>query len=609
MLRAGPEAGLTAIDHTGTVPDQQRSTDRPVALLAVGWMVVAAGGLAGSLTAATSLAGSPGLMVALTEVVAGWSFAALGLVLAHRRTSQPLAIGSIAVAAAIFIPAIRWIPLASTWTLGWVLLGSHLPIVAWLFLAFPSGRSRPWHNATALSLFAYSIGLGVAGHLFQDPQPGCQNCPRNLLLVTVDDGLASRIWQVGQVINLAAVVAVLIVAIGRQRRASVARRRALAPAWWALGPIALVTATSFVEPLLGLGPAVGQAVLVAERLTMAVFPVALVVGLARSRLDRARVADLAQAVSNGVSLVGLEPLAATALGDPEARLGFASGSRASQPLGDRAGLIGIDGSNLEVGPGQVARPIDRETVGVSPETPVGLLIHDPALDEALVDAVAATLSLAVANESLRVELRRQLWHVSQSRQRLAEAGLQERRRIERDLHDGAQQGLLALAASLGSIRTSATGDVAERLDQTLDDLRLVIADLRDLARGVHPPILTERGLLPAIEALAERAPIPVDFDGAIGRCRPANEAAAYFLVAESLTNAIRHANASQVTVRLRHEGDQLTVDVADDGVGGADPGSGTGLQGLIDRFEAVGGQVIVSTGQAGTSVKGRLVCG
>ncbi len=187
--------------------------------------------------------------------------------------------------------------------------------------------------------------------------------------------------------------------------------------------------------------------------------------------------------------------------------------------------------------------------------------------------------------------------------------MDERRRIERDIHDGAQQGLLAVGATLSSIRGKADGEVAALLDQAVEDLKLTVQSLRDLARGVHPPILTDRGLAPAIETLAEHSPVPVDVDVVSDRFRPAIEAAAYFLVAEALTNTARHADATSITVKGSRSGNSLVVEVSDDGHGGADAGGGTGLQGLRDRIEALGGELrIMSPSRGGTTLRASLPC-
>jgi signal transduction histidine kinase len=178
-----------------------------------------------------------------------------------------------------------------------------------------------------------------------------------------------------------------------------------------------------------------------------------------------------------------------------------------------------------------------------------------------------------------------------SRARIVEAGDAERRRLERDLHDGAQSRLVALALLLRSARRRADDPrLAELLDQAQDELNTSLEELRELARGIHPAVLTDRGLEPALEALTSRAPLPVELDVADGERLPGPvESAAYFVVSEALTNVAKYAHASHATVAVRRANGNVTVEVTDDGVGGADAAGGSGLRGLADRLAALDG--------------------
>ena len=186
-----------------------------------------------------------------------------------------------------------------------------------------------------------------------------------------------------------------------------------------------------------------------------------------------------------------------------------------------------------------------------------------------------------------------------SRARLVEAADEARRKIERDLHDGAQQRLVAAALQLTLLdrRLANEGNGARAiLASAREQLDSGLSELRDLARGIHPSVLTDRGLEPALRALVQRAPMPVDLTVALGdRLDTAIEAAAYFLVSEALTNAAKHAQADRVDVDVECSGDTLVVTIADDGVGGADIGRGSGLGGLLDRVDAVGGRMQLSS--------------
>jgi signal transduction histidine kinase len=242
---------------------------------------------------------------------------------------------------------------------------------------------------------------------------------------------------------------------------------------------------------------------------------------------------------------------------------------------------------------------------------VAAIVHDTALDTSaeLVHAAAAASSLAIDNERLKADLRARVEDLRVSRLRIVEAADEARRRIERDLHDGAQQELLALALELRVLRSSISDPEAGPLvDGLAVRLDAALRELRELARGIHPAILTRSGLEPAIAALAERAPIPVRVESAIeGRLTSAVEAAAYFVVAEALTNVARYAHAPEARVQLRRDGDVLVVLVADDGVGGADLNAGSGLRGLQDRLAVVDGVLVIdSPPGAGTRLEARI---
>jgi signal transduction histidine kinase len=219
----------------------------------------------------------------------------------------------------------------------------------------------------------------------------------------------------------------------------------------------------------------------------------------------------------------------------------------------------------------------------------------------------------VADENVRLdaELQARLDELRESRARIVEAGYAERRRVERDLHDGAQQRLVALALQLQLVRSKLQSDPAEAselLDEATQELSGATEELRELARGIHPPVLTDRGLVAALEALAKRAPLPVTVEAnETERAPEAVEAAAYFVVSEALTNVARHADAGQAVVRVARRDGLLCVEIEDDGAGGADVSTGSGLRGLADRVGALDGALEVeSPAGRGTTVRARL---
>jgi signal transduction histidine kinase len=277
-------------------------------------------------------------------------------------------------------------------------------------------------------------------------------------------------------------------------------------------------------------------------------------------------------------------------------------------LPDRQAFVDEAGRRVELpepGSGRAWTAVERDGA------PVAAIVHDAALDTSpeLVEAAASAASLAIDNERLKADLRARLEELRVSRLRIVEAADDARRRIERDLHDGAQQELLALALELRVLRSRVgDSDTLPLVDGIAKRLDVALGELRELARGIHPAILTQSGLGAAVAALADRATVSVEVDVQVHERLPAPvEAAAYFLVAEALTNVVRYARASAAAVRIAMDGDVLVVMVSDDGVGGVDVSAGSGLRGLQDRLAAVDGTLeIDSPPGEGTRVTGRI---
>jgi signal transduction histidine kinase len=227
---------------------------------------------------------------------------------------------------------------------------------------------------------------------------------------------------------------------------------------------------------------------------------------------------------------------------------------------------------------------------------LGVIVHDPALaeDPGLINGVSAAISMAVDIERLNAAVRAQLEDVRASRMRIVEAADAERRRVERNLHDGAQQRLVALSLALRRARAQVPEDASPELGTTLgaasEQLASALSELRDLARGIHPAILTEAGLGPALRSLARELPVPASVALDIDDEPPAPvSVAAYFMAAEALANVAKYASATQVAMLVVTTPEELRVEITDDGVGGADPAQGSGLRGLADRVAAIGG--------------------
>ncbi len=287
----------------------------------------------------------------------------------------------------------------------------------------------------------------------------------------------------------------------------------------------------------------------------------------------------------------------TALRDPGVRLGFWIRTQGAY----------FDTENRELavpapGSGRSALRID-----VAGE-PVALVVHDSALDRdhRLLAVVRRSSALVAQNARLQAEVLAQLAEVDASRTRIIHAADAERRRVERDLHDGAQQRLVGLAMRV-KLRARTSPEPAV-LDDFVDELQRATRELRELARGIHPAALSE-GLHAAVESLATRTPLPVDLDLPTTRLPHPVELTAYYVAAESITNAAKHAHAEQVDVRGWISGSALHLTIQDDGCGGADLSRGTGLAGLADRVDAAGGRLeITSPTGHGTTVRAVLPC-
>ena len=326
-------------------------------------------------------------------------------------------------------------------------------------------------------------------------------------------------------------------------------------------------------------------------------PIGFLVGTLRLRRAGGPLVALAVGLGRVPSPIRLQAALSAALGDPEVRL------VRPDPSGGPTWRA-VDGS-------VVAAPVDEARHAVTllehDGRPLAAIVHDPVLreDPALVGSVMAVLRLAVENERLDAQVAAQLEEVRASRARLAVAADDERRRIERDLHDGAQQRLVGVTLAIQQARQAVAGgasgrDVEARLADAADELQGAIDDLRELARGIHPALLEDEGLRAAVTALARRAGLPVETRIELDRRLPRLvEATAYFTVAEALTNATRHARATAAVVEIRDEGARLTVGVEDNGVGGADPTGGSGLRGLADRLASVDGRLAIDTRAGG----------
>jgi signal transduction histidine kinase len=411
---------------------------------------------------------------------------------------------------------------------------------------------------------------------------GCP-CPKNLLFVTDDMGLHSAIMGTQRFLGIALALTAAVILVQRWRAASEPARRALAPVLLTGGATTVLLGAMLLAEQAS--TTVWATVSSLERVSIALVPLAYLLGLFWARLGRVAVSDLILDLGQMPEPGRLRDALARALRDPSLELAYW--------VPETETYVGIDGRRVEpvAEDGRAVALLERRG------RPIAALVYDAALadDPALLNAVSTAAGLALENERLLADLRAQLAQLRESRARIVEAGDTERRRLERNLHDGAQQRLIALGLSLGLAESKVEQEPAaavELLGGAREELKLALEELRELARGIHPAVLTERGLPYALKTLAGRAPLEVVLDVRLDeRPPPAIEAAAYYVVAEALANVAKYAHATRATVAVTMDDERLRAEVADDGVGGADPSSGSGLRGLEDRVQAFGGSL------------------
>jgi len=335
---------------------------------------------------------------------------------------------------------------------------------------------------------------------------------------------------------------------------------------------------------------------------MGIAPVVFLVGLLGARLARTSIGELVVELQAHPAPQDVRDAIARALRDPSLELAYW--------LPEFACYADIDGNQVELpadGDRAVTR-IDREGARVA------VLIHDAAVQDEpeLLAAVTAATGIALENAQLEAELRARMQELRGSRARMLEAGLVERQRLERNLHDGAQQRLIALSLELGRLQDRLGDDpeTRRRLGELRREVATSLEELRDVARGLHPAVVSGHGLEVALEQLAARAAVPVRLTVSLGgRLDQPLEVAAYYLVAESLANVGKHAQATAATIEVTQHGPELVVEVRDDGIGGADTERGSGLRGLADRVETLGGRLRVwSPAGGGTRVRAEIPC-
>ena len=368
-------------------------------------------------------------------------------------------------------------------------------------------------------------------------------------------------------------------------------RSATAPAFAAAVAFAAILALGALVRMTGLDA--DRAILWAYDVVLAGIAVALVVDLLRGRWADAVVMGLV--VDLGDEARGsLRSKLAGALGDPSLVVAYR--------LPERDSYVDDRGVTLRLPAAGSGRTVTA--VGEGDEE-VAVLVHDEALlsEHELLDAVAAAARIAVANVRLQAEARERARELEASRRRIVEAADAQRRRLEEELRLGVEHRLDSVAALLAAAHAAAGGADSRETEALAAELARTRDELREFAHGVHPAALTERGLEPALALLARRSPVPTDVSVDAERLPPPLEAALFFVCSEALANTAKHASATHATIDVSERNGRVVVEVADDGVGGADPRRGSGLAGLADRLDAVGGRLTVESDPAqGTRV-------
>jgi signal transduction histidine kinase len=523
-----------------------------------------------------------------------------GVIAWWRRPESRFGLLMVAAGFAVFLSSLSSANRALPFTIG--IAFDLLPAVLFLhvFLAFPTGRLEQ-RSERALVAAGYVIAFGFQ---FVGMALGGFG-PDNLLELVSEPDAAYSLLRVQLVvlstISLAG-IALLVVrrrAMGRPLRAS----QALLVDSFAL--VLVMIAFLFLSAAFGMvsGQIEFETIRRATFFAIGLAPLAFLVGLLRARLARSAVGDLLVTLRSNPSPAELRDALSRAVRDPSLTLAFW--------LPEFGTYSDTDGQPVELPDANSRRAvtlIDREGA------PLAALVHDPSLEDEpeLLSAVTAAAGIALEHTRLHVELRARLEELRGSRARIVEAGRKERKRLERNLHDGAQQRLIALSLELSWLeeRLKDDADARARLELARHEIAVSLEELREVAHGLHPAVVSGHGLAVALEQLAALAPVPVRLTVHVGGRLPEPlEVAAYYLVSESLANVGKYAQASSVTVAVARRNGHLLVEVRDDGVGGADTESGSGLRGLADRVEALGGRLRVwSPSGGGTCVRAEIPC-
>jgi signal transduction histidine kinase len=564
--------------------------------------------IAGAITAAGCLAWaawpptSQFAPILTSMLVIGLSFIIAGLAAWQRWPSSRLGLLFTIVGFLYLVPyALVNLANPAAFTFGNLSEGFYGAALAHLGLAWPSGRLRSrFECGVVIAEYVSAAVFGLAGMMFWNPAfDGCPASCQNLLLVHSSRPVWDALNTASGLVGLVLTGIVLTLIIRHWRSAQGWSRRAMVPLVWiscAVGAEQILTGGAFNLQLsslvsFGLAP-----------LVLLTGPALFVASTIRARTARGAVGAAVVDLEPGAPPTRLRDTLARALGDSTLQLAFR--------LPDGAGYLDTTGQVVDParpGPGRAVTPVTEASGAV--------LVHDGGLEQEpqLIRLTAAAASMALEHTRLQAEVQAQLEQVRASRARLVEAGDAERRRLERDLHDGAQQRLVTLSLALGMARdraAEADPELGSLIESASKEAREALTELRELARGIHPAVLTETGLTGAIQALVERSPVATTITAVPHQRYPAAiEATAYFVVSEALANVAKHARADGAQVMIRKFPGRLLVEVSDDGAGGARSEGGSGLRGLADRVASVGGVLRVdSPPGGGTRLEADIPC-
>jgi signal transduction histidine kinase len=560
------------------------------------------------------------LWIAL-DLVIGFGFIGTGAFAWLRRPDNRVGMLMMATGFAWYLQVAALTEPAVLFSVGQAFSNLFVATAIHLLLAFPSGRLEQFVDRLVVAVAYLTTTLGsLVPMLFFDPvEFGCTaGCPENLLLVDANRSFFESWYDGLSVVGTAVLLSVVAIMVARWREASPPLRRIVTPLFTAGAALMTGLAGLLVIGLIGVDDKVAyDTIFYATLIPFGLVPYLFLGSLVRARMLRGgAVGGLVASIGQTQAAGELRDALALALNDPSLDLAYW--------LPGPGHYADAQGRRMQL-PGEDEPPGEDEDAGADPGPAVyhvrldgeriGAIVHDPTVleDPDLLDAVGAAAALALQREQLEAELRAKVEELEKSRTRMIRFGLAERRRLERDLHDGAQQRLVSLALDLRMARDMVRRDPAQAeqvLDSAGDGLGQALEELRELARGIHPALLSDRGLDPAVETLARRAPLPVEVEAKLGdRVPEPVELAAYFVVSEALTNVVKYSHASQARVRLERDDGRVLVEVVDDGVGGAEPGRGSGLRGLADRISALGGRFEVdSSPGAGTTVRASIPC-